>query len=79
MTPHLALTHLWQLAHGDPGALARVEIAGQDPLLPSVFHVGTLAAATIAAAGLAAAECHRIRTGVAQHVDVSVRDALVSQ
>lgn len=78
MTPHLALTHLWQLAHGDPGALARVEIAGQDPLLPSVFHVGTLAAATIAAAGLAAAECHRIRTGVAQHVDVSVRDALVA-
>ncbi|RQS75089.1 CoA transferase [Burkholderia sp. Bp8963] len=78
MTPALALTHLWQLAQGDPGALARVAVTGQDPALPSVFHVGTLAAATIAAAGLAAAECHRLRTGVAQHVDVSVRDALVA-
>ncbi|EGC98284.1 L-carnitine dehydratase/bile acid-inducible protein F, partial [Burkholderia sp. TJI49] len=36
------------------------------------------AAATIAAAGLAAAECHRLRTGVAQRVEVSVRDALVA-
>ncbi|KUZ62608.1 carnitine dehydratase [Burkholderia ubonensis] len=78
MTPRLALTHLWQLAHGEPGALARVAIDGQDPALPSVFHVGTLAAASIAAAGLAAAECHRLRTGVAQRVDVSVRDALVA-
>ncbi|KVC63710.1 carnitine dehydratase [Burkholderia ubonensis] len=78
MTPKLALTHLWQLAHGEPGALARVAIDGQDPALPSVFHVGTLAAASIAAAGLAAAECHRLRTGVAQRVDVSVRDALVA-
>ncbi|KUZ65646.1 carnitine dehydratase [Burkholderia ubonensis] len=78
MTPRLALTHLWQLAHGEPGALARAAIDGQDPALPSVFHVGTLAAASIAAAGLAAAECHRLRTGVAQRVDVSVRDALVA-
>ncbi|WP_431820284.1 CoA transferase [Burkholderia sp. F1] len=78
MTPRLALTHLWQLAHGEPGALARVAIDGQDPALPSAFHVGTLAAASIAAAGLAAAECHRLRTGVEQRVDVSVRDALVA-
>ncbi|TCW81968.1 carnitine dehydratase [Burkholderia sp. SRS-46] len=78
MTPRLALTHLWQLAHGEPGALARVAIDGQDPVLPSAFHVGTLAAASIAAVGLAAAECHRLRTGVAQRVDVSVRDALVA-
>jgi crotonobetainyl-CoA:carnitine CoA-transferase CaiB-like acyl-CoA transferase len=78
MTPELALTHLWQLAHGDSGALSRVAISGQDPTLPSTFHVGTLAAATIAAAGLVAAECHRLRTGVAQRVDVSVRDALVA-
>ncbi|KVL02129.1 CoA transferase [Burkholderia cepacia] len=78
MTPELALTHLWLLAHGDPGALARATVTGQDPTLPSTFRVGTLAAATIAAAGLAAAECHRLRTGVAQTVDVSVRDALVA-
>ncbi|MGR3909376.1 CoA transferase [Burkholderia sp. SR8] len=78
MTPELALTRLWQLAHGEPGALARTAVTGQDPTLPSTFHVGTLAAATIAAAGLAAAECHRLRTGVAQRVDVSMRDALVA-
>ena len=78
MTPELALTRLWQLAHGEPSALARVAVTGQDPTLPSTFHVGTLAAATIAAAGLAAAECHRLRTGVAQRVDVSMRDALVA-
>ena len=78
MTPELALTRLWQLAHGAPGALARAAVTGQDPTLPSTFHVGTLAAATIAAAGLAAAECHRLRTGVAQRVDVSMRDALVA-
>ncbi|KVQ62012.1 CoA transferase [Burkholderia territorii] len=78
MTPELALTRLWQLAHGEPGALARAAVAGQDPLLPSTFRVGTLAAATIAAAGLAAAECHRLRTGIAQRVDVSMRDALAA-
>ncbi|GBH24694.1 CoA transferase [Burkholderia vietnamiensis] len=78
MTPELALTRLWQLAHGEPDALARVTVTGQDPTLPSTFHVGTLAAATIAAAGLAAAECHRLRTGVAQRVDVSLRDAPVA-
>ncbi|WP_179401540.1 CoA transferase [Burkholderia guangdongensis] len=78
MTPHLALTYLWMLARGEPDALERVAIDGHDPVLPSVFHVGTLAAATIAAAGLAAAECHRIRTGIAQRVDVPVRDALVA-
>lgn len=78
MTPELALTHLWQSAHGDRDALARVTVTGRDPTLPSTFHVGTLAAATIAATGLAAAECHRLRTGVAQSVDVSVRDALVA-
>lgn len=78
MTPELALTHLWRLAHGDPDAPARATVTGQDPTLPSTFRVGTLAAATIAAAGLAAAECHRLRTGVAQTVDVSVRDALVA-
>ncbi|WP_261546470.1 CoA transferase [Burkholderia multivorans] len=78
MTPEHALTHLWQRAHGDADALSRAAVTGDDPVLPSTFRIGTLAAATIAAAGLAAAECHRLRTGVAQRVDVSVRDALVA-
>ena len=66
MTPERALTYLWQLADGEPDALARTTVTGQDPALPSTFHVGTLAAATIAAAGLAAPECHRLRTCIAQ-------------
>ncbi|RBL65679.1 CoA transferase, partial [Pseudomonas sp. MWU13-2625] len=78
MTPELALAHLWQLAHGDHDALPRATVTGQDPTLPSAFRVSTLAVATIAAAGLAAAECHRLRTGVAQTVGVSVRDALIA-
>ena len=77
MTPELALAHLWRLARGDPGTLARATVTGQDTTLPSTFRLGTLAAATIAAAGLAAAECHRLRTRVAQPVAVSVRDPLV--
>lgn len=28
MTPELALAHLWRLAHGDPGALARATVTG---------------------------------------------------
>ncbi|KVE23712.1 carnitine dehydratase [Burkholderia singularis] len=73
-----ALTYLWRLAAGDPAALERVDLDGDDPGLPSVHRVGVLAASTIAAAGLAAAECYRVRTGRAQRVGVSVRRALAA-
>ncbi|AOJ01171.1 carnitine dehydratase [Burkholderia mayonis] len=78
MNPRHALTHLWHLAGGDPAALERVDLDGDDPCLPSVHRVGTLAAASIAAAGLAAAECDRVRTERAQRVRVSVRHALAA-
>ncbi|AJY41632.1 CoA transferase [Burkholderia humptydooensis] len=78
MTPRHALTHLWHLAGGDPAALERVDLDGGDPCLPSVHRIGTLAAASIAAAGLAAAECDRVRTARAQRVRVSVRHALAA-
>jgi crotonobetainyl-CoA:carnitine CoA-transferase CaiB-like acyl-CoA transferase len=78
MTPLVALDHLWTVAGCDAAALDAVSITGNDPALPSVFRVGTLAAATIAATGLAAAECFRLCGGHRQRVDVDVRRALAA-
>ncbi|PQV44070.1 CoA transferase [Paraburkholderia sp. BL21I4N1] len=78
MTPELALKQIWTLAGCDPTALHAVTLSGDDPGLPSVFRVGTLASATIAATGLAAAEYHRLRSGRRQHVAVQMRRALAS-
>lgn len=78
MTPEFALKHIWTLAGCDPSALRSVTLAGADPGLPSVYRVGTLASASIAATGLAAAEYHRLRTGRRQHVTVEMRRALAS-
>ncbi|MDE1183099.1 CoA transferase [Paraburkholderia sp.] len=75
MTPSLALDHLWTAAAGDPAAPDAVTFSGDDPALPSVYRVGTLASATIAAQALAAAECLRVRTGVRQRIDVEMRRA----
>jgi crotonobetainyl-CoA:carnitine CoA-transferase CaiB-like acyl-CoA transferase len=74
-SPADALAALWAAARLDPEALERVTIAGDDPVLPSAFRVGTAAAASIGAAGLAAAERWRAATGQAQDVRVEVRDA----
>jgi crotonobetainyl-CoA:carnitine CoA-transferase CaiB-like acyl-CoA transferase len=78
MTPQIALEHLWSVAECDPAALDALAIVGDDPALPSVYRVGTLAAATIAATGLAAAECFRLRAGRRQRVEVAVRRALAA-
>lgn len=78
MTPELALKHIWTLAGCDPTALRSVTLTGADPGLPSVYRVGGLASASIAATGLAAAEYHRLRTGRRQHVTVEMRRALAS-
>lgn len=78
MTPELALKHIWTVAGCDPTALRSVMLSGADPGLPSVYRVGSLASATIAATGLAAAEFHRLRTGRRQHVTVQMRRALAS-
>jgi crotonobetainyl-CoA:carnitine CoA-transferase CaiB-like acyl-CoA transferase len=78
MTPRDALEHLWMLADCDPDALAMLRIEGDDPALPSVFRVGALAAASIGAAGLAAAQLYRLRSGQAQRVAIDVRRALAA-
>ncbi|CAB3647454.1 CoA transferase [Paraburkholderia rhynchosiae] len=78
MTPDLALDHIWSVARCHPAALRSVSFTGSEPGLPSVFRVGALASATIAATGLAAAEYHRLRTGRGQRVTVDMRRAMAS-
>src|SRR6478735_8456941 len=51
---------------------------GLDPTVPSPFKVGVAGAATIAAAGLAAAKLWEMRTGRRQQVAVDVRQATAS-
>jgi crotonobetainyl-CoA:carnitine CoA-transferase CaiB-like acyl-CoA transferase len=72
-----ALAALWRHAGHDATALDSVTLTGAEPALPSSFAVGTAAHASIAAAGLAAAEIFRLRTGRRQQVAVDMRDAAI--
>jgi crotonobetainyl-CoA:carnitine CoA-transferase CaiB-like acyl-CoA transferase len=74
----LALEQLWDAAGADRAALSRVTLTGADPLLPTDFKIGTAASAVIAAAGLAAAEFWRLKTGRAQSVAVDGRAAVAA-
>ena len=51
---------------------------GTDPILPTPFRIGTAGAATVAAAGLAAARLWEQRTGRRQQVSVDIRQATAS-
>ena len=77
MPPAAALAEVWSLGGGDPAALKSVVLTGAESPLPSSFAVGTMAQATIAASGLAAAELWRLRTGTRQNVHVDMRDAAI--
>jgi crotonobetainyl-CoA:carnitine CoA-transferase CaiB-like acyl-CoA transferase len=76
MTPTTLLASLWNAASCDPRALDHIRLEGCEPQLPSSFHVGAIASATIAAQALAAAETWRMRTGRMQQVEVAMRQAL---
>ncbi len=78
MTPRDALEHLWMLAACSPAALDDLDVSGDDPGLPSIYRLGALAAGTIGAAALAAAELHRLRTDVRQRVEIDVRRSLAA-
>ncbi len=54
-------------------ALARLRLAGSEPVLPSSFAVGTAAQASLAMAAPAAAEVGRVRNGLEQEVAVDMR------
>ena len=68
--PQDALAELWSLGGGAVAMLDRVDFTGTGPALLSSFCVATAAQVSIAAAGLAAAEIHRLRNGQLQCVRV---------
>lgn len=70
------LSDIWTSAGGDAAALARVHLTGEEPQIPSSFRVAVAGQTTIAAAGLAAAEIWRLRSGEAQDVAVDMRHAV---
>ncbi|MHC2335831.1 CoA transferase [Bradyrhizobium sp. USDA 4454] len=71
------LFDLWTGAGGAPAALDAVTLTGSEPQLPSSFRVAAAAQAPIAAAGLAAAEIWKARSGEGQEVAVDIRHAVV--
>jgi crotonobetainyl-CoA:carnitine CoA-transferase CaiB-like acyl-CoA transferase len=76
-TPREILADLWTLVDGEPSALAAVTLTGDEPQLPSSFRVAAAAQASIAAAGLAAAQIWKLRSGQSQDVAVDMRHAVV--
>ena len=75
-SPADILSDIWTSAGGEPAALARVRLTGEEPQIPSSFRVAIAGQTTIAAAGLAAAEIWRLRSGEAQDVSVDLRHAV---
>src|SRR6266481_2598472 len=76
-SPREILADLWTLAGGDLSALDAVALTGEEPQLPSSFRVAAAAQASIAAAGLAAAQIWKLRRGQSQDVAVDMRHAVV--
>jgi len=75
MNTNEAMQVLWQAAGLPSGALDRVRLTGEEPVLPSSFRVGTAAQSTIALTGLAASEIDRLRSGREQTVSVDMLHA----
>ncbi|WP_223199347.1 CoA transferase [Solihabitans fulvus] len=75
ITPTAALRELWHDTTGTPLDRAGVVIDGDDPVLPSRYRVGVLAAAAVAATATAAARLLRARGGAPDPVRLSVREA----
>src|SRR5713226_7182362 len=76
-SPSEILADLWTLAGGDLFALDAVALTGEEPQLPTSFRVAAAAQASIAAAGLAAAQIWKLRSGQSQDVAVDIRHAVV--
>lgn len=75
-SPAGILGEIWTSVGGDANALARVRLTGEEPQIPSSFRVAVAGQATIAAAGLAAAEIWHARSGETQDVAVDMRHAV---
>ena len=65
-SPSEILADLWTLAGGEISALDAVALTGEEPQLPSSSRVAAAAQASIAAAGLAAAQVWKLRSGQSQ-------------
>jgi crotonobetainyl-CoA:carnitine CoA-transferase CaiB-like acyl-CoA transferase len=76
-SPREILADIWTSAGGDPAALDAVRLTGDEPQLPSSFRVAAAAQASVAAAGLAAAEIWKLRSGQGQDIAVDMRHAVV--
>jgi crotonobetainyl-CoA:carnitine CoA-transferase CaiB-like acyl-CoA transferase len=76
-TPREILADIWASAGGDPAAPGAVTLTGEEPQLPSSFRVAAAAQASIAAAGMAAAQIWQLRSGQSQDVAVDMRHAVV--
>jgi crotonobetainyl-CoA:carnitine CoA-transferase CaiB-like acyl-CoA transferase len=76
-TPREILANLWTLAGGERAALDTVTLTGEEPQLPSSFRVAAAAQASIAAAGLAAAEIWKMRSRQDQKIAVDMLHAVV--
>src|SRR5439155_24669050 len=76
-SPAGILSDIWTSVGGDPAALERVRLTGEEPQIPSSFRVAVAGQTTIAAAGLAAAEIWKLRSGEVQDVSVGMRHAVV--
>src|ERR1700733_5484313 len=76
-TPREILSDLWTSVGGDPSALEAVTLTGEEPQLPSSFRVAAAAKASVAAAGLAAAQIWKWRSGQSQDVAIDMRHAVV--
>jgi crotonobetainyl-CoA:carnitine CoA-transferase CaiB-like acyl-CoA transferase len=76
-SPKQILTDLWTLAGGEPAELDAVTLTGEEPQIPSSFRVAAAAQVSIAAAGLAAAQIAKLRSGQGQEIAVDMRHAVV--
>ena len=75
--PKDAASAIWQRAGLDRAALDALTIAGSDPVLPSVYRLGTAATTAIGLAGLAAAEIRASAGFGRQNVSVDMTDAAI--
>src|ERR1700754_697240 len=76
-TPRDILSNLGPSAGGAASSLDAVTLTGDEPQLPSSFRVAAAAQASIAAAGMAAANIWQLRSGQSQDVAVDMRHAVV--
>ena len=76
-SPKQILADLWTSVGGEPAVLDTGTLTGEEPQLPSSFRIAAAAPASIAAAGLAAAQIWQMRSRQAQDVAVDMRHAVV--